>query len=114
MALPIPNIIVFGETGAGKSSVINMLEGNDKAEVSSSAKGVTFTSAQYQKTISGTLFKVFDTAGLNEGAAGAVPARAASKGLSQLLRQLEGSLNLLVYVMRAPRITETAQKNYEM
>jgi len=44
----IPNIIVFGETGTGKSSIINMLEGRSIAGVSSGASGCTFYSCPYE------------------------------------------------------------------
>lgn len=44
----IPNIIIFGETGTGKSSVINMLDGRLIADVSSGASGCTFHSSPYE------------------------------------------------------------------
>jgi predicted GTPase len=106
---------VFGETGAGKSSVINMLDGDgDKAEVSSSAKAVTFASTRYQKTIKRTPFTVFDTVGLSNDSPKAIDSQGAFQGLSRLVHQLEDGVSLLVYVMRGLRITECAQKNYEM
>jgi predicted GTPase len=110
----VPNVIVFGETGTGKSSVVNMLDGGTKAAVSSSAKGVTFSSTCYEKTIFGSTYRVFDTVGLNEGTAGTVAAKDAIKELYNLICQLNDGVNLLVYVMRAPRVTQTAQQNYEM
>jgi hypothetical protein len=41
---PLPNVIVFGESGSGKSSVLNMLDGGSEADVSSKATRVTFSS----------------------------------------------------------------------
>jgi len=38
-----PNIVVFGETGTGKSSVINLIAGRQIAETSSEAKGPVFS-----------------------------------------------------------------------
>ena len=110
-----PNIIVFGETGAGKSSVVNMLDGDGvEAEVSSSAKAVTFDSKQYQKTIKHSPFTVFDTVGLSNDSPKAIDSQSAFQGLSQLVHKLEDGVSLLVYVMRGLRITECAQRNYEM
>ncbi|KAK7451204.1 hypothetical protein VKT23_012536 [Stygiomarasmius scandens] len=114
MSILTHNVIVFGETGAGKSSIINMLDGDQDAEVGSGASGVTFSNKCYQKSIQGMSFQVFDTVGLNEGPAGRVPASDAVAALYQLISKLDSGVNLLVYVMRAPRITSTAQKNYEM
>jgi len=110
-----PNVIIFGETGVGKSSVVNMLTGGEGiARVSSDAKGVTFQNERYEKDIRGSRFNIFDTVGLNEGAAGTVSAPKAIEGLYRLMRSLDGGINLLVYVVRGPRIKSSIQKNYEM
>jgi predicted GTPase len=47
----IPNIIVFGETGVGKSSIINMLQGGEVAPTSNSAYGCTSESSQHEVTL---------------------------------------------------------------
>jgi tRNA U34 5-carboxymethylaminomethyl modifying GTPase MnmE/TrmE len=109
-----PNIVVFGETGAGKSSVINMLEGGDLAEVSSSTRGVTRENTPYIKTINTQKFRVYDTAGLHEGSNGTVSQRSAIEALGTLIRELADGVHLLVFVMRAPRITVVAQQNYKV
>jgi len=111
---PPLNVVVFGETGAGKSSIINMLDGDEQAEVSSAATGVTSRNTCYVKTIQDRTFHVYDTAGLNEGTVGQVSARDAIEGLYSLICDLAGGVNLLVFVMRAPRITIVAQQNYRM
>jgi predicted GTPase len=110
----IPNIIVFGETGGGKSSVINMLDGPTQADVSGGGKRVTFSNTRYEKTIQDVKFHVFDTVGLDEAMKGAITPQDALEGLSSLTRQLDPGANLLVYVMRAPRIKATAQLNYKL
>ena len=109
-----PNILVFGETGAGKSSVVNMLEGGEDAPVSNAAFGATFRSTRHEKTISGSTFTIFDTVGLNEAPKGTVSPRQAIDNLYQLIRNVEGGLGLLVYVMRGPRIKSIAQQNYKL
>ena len=64
-----PNIIIFGETGVGKSSLVNMLvsEGAPRANVSSQALGCTFASLPYLIKLSEQEYRIWDTAGLNEG-----------------------------------------------
>lgn len=111
------NVIVFGETGAGKSSVVNMLdgtEGSKQAPVASTAVGVSTTSICYERKIREKTFNIFDTAGLNEGKGGTVSPRAAIEMLQKLIAHLDSGLNLLTFVMRAPRITRTAQQIYRM
>jgi predicted GTPase len=110
----VPNVIVFGETGAGKSSLLNMLDGDRLAGVSSRADGVTCSNECFKKTIKKSTFHVFDTVGLNEGNEGTVPPRSAIAALSNLIHSLENGVSLLVYVIRAPRISAVVQQNYRM
>lgn len=108
-----PNVIVFGETGVGKSSIINMIAGKDVAEKTSSAKGGTFQNKDYPVMIDGKHVTLWDTAGLNEGNKGKVAAKDAIVNLCWLLRGLKDGVSLLVYCVRG-RIKETTVKNYLM
>jgi GTPase SAR1 family protein len=47
----IPNIILFGETGVGKSSIINMLQGEEVATTSNGAYGCTSESSRHEVTL---------------------------------------------------------------
>ena len=109
-----PTVIFFGESGAGKSSIINMLDGGQDATVSDQATGVTFSISSYQKTINKSTFTIFDTIGLNEGSRGTVKARHAVRRLYNLMCRLDDGVNLLVYVMQQPRIKQTAELNYKL
>jgi hypothetical protein len=91
-----------------------MLNGDRNAAVSSGALGQTFSNERYVKNVNGRMLNIFDTAGLNEGKQGTVAAADAIKNLYRLIRRLDNGVNLLVYVMRAPRIKETASKNYQL
>ncbi|KZS92284.1 hypothetical protein SISNIDRAFT_393112, partial [Sistotremastrum niveocremeum HHB9708] len=108
------NIVVFGESGVGKSSVINMmLKSTDTpAKISSDAAGCTFQSTPYPVEISGSHYTVWDTAGLNE--ATTVPAKDAVTNAFKLIQKLQGGICLLLYVIRGPRVKEFTIKNYQM
>ena len=108
------NVIVFGATGAGKSSVVNMLSGGREATVSSTAKGETFRHECYEKVIRGHCINIFDTVGLGEGRKGTVSAPKAIEGLYRLMRGLDDGVSLLVYVVRGPRLSDSIRKNYEL
>jgi GTPase Era involved in 16S rRNA processing len=109
----VPNVIVFGETGVGKSSVINMVAGKDVAEKTNRAKGCTFQSMAHPVKIAGRTVALWDTAGLNEGNKGKVAAKDAIVNLCCLLRGLKEGVSLLVYCVRG-RIKETTAKNYSL
>ncbi|KAF5358838.1 hypothetical protein D9757_014251 [Collybiopsis confluens] len=118
----LPNVVLFGSTGCGKSSVVNMLlDGNDRgvapANVSSRATGCTFESKFYVAEIGGKDYKVWDTTGLNEGDEGTVANTEAFRQLCRLIKHLSyksSGVSLLVFVMRGPRVTENNEKNFEV
>ncbi|KXN83772.1 hypothetical protein AN958_01099 [Leucoagaricus sp. SymC.cos] len=108
------NIVIFGETGTGKSSLINMLSDNSVATVSNLAVGCTFESSPYRITIDGTQYTLWDTAGLNEGDAGSVPADTALGHLRDLVEKLKDGLSLLVYCIRGARYRDIIKVNYDL
>jgi len=112
----IPNVIVFGETGAGKSSVINLILGSDKAKVGDGAVGETFRTTSYVTTINGKTYNLHDTVGLGEHSRGTVDSAKAVGNLYRLLTDLSssGGVNLLVFVVKCGRLTDSIHKNYNL
>ncbi|KAG1828617.1 P-loop containing nucleoside triphosphate hydrolase protein [Suillus variegatus] len=102
------NIVVFGEAGSGKSSIINTIAQKQVAKTSNDAVGCTLKPKRYTVDISGHQFALFDTAGLNEGSEGNVPDKQAKKQLKRLLKERmrhkspesDGIDLLLVYCVR--------------
>ncbi len=110
-----PNVIVFGETGVGKSSLINMIAGTPSAAISSSAIGCTFESVPYVAELNGLQYRLWDTAGLNEGENGNVSADRAIESLQELVRNLQyGGVNLLLYCIRGSRLRDIVKINYDL
>ena len=113
--MTIPNVVVFGETGAGKSSLVNLIAGQSVAQVSSSSVGCTFQSTCYTINIgSGMQINLYDTAGLEDGWGGTVSNHDAIVKLYTLLRRLEDGVSLLIFCMRGPRIKESCVKNWRL
>ncbi|KAF8844629.1 hypothetical protein BDN67DRAFT_962542 [Paxillus ammoniavirescens] len=108
------NVIIFGETGAGKSSVVNMVAGADVAKIASTSTGCTFQSSPYPVMITGSLFTIFDTAGLNEGDPKTINKSNAIRQLYQLITSLKGGVSLLLFCMRAPRIKDSQVQNWRL
>ena len=112
-ALSPTNVIVFGESGVGKSSIINMLVGEPVATVSNQAAGCTFASTKFRATINGREVILYDTAGLDESETGTVSPRQAIQNLRSLVTELT-TVNLLVYVIRGTRLRKIVSDNYHM
>ena len=112
--MAIPNVVIFGETGSGKSSLVNQIAGDPRAPISSSSVGCTFWNTPYTVTLSGKQFTLYDTAGFDEGQSGTVPKSDAFVRLYSLLRRLENGVNLLIFCMRGPRIKESCARNWQL
>jgi len=108
------NVIVFGESGAGKSSVINMIAGEQIVESTSSATSGTFEGKPYIVEIDGMQLKLWDTSGINDGNRSEVVTKRAVDNLHRLIQSLEDGVSLLVFCMRGPRIKDTVIENYRM
>jgi len=116
-----PNVLIVGETGVGKSSVINLIAGEKLANVSSSATGCTLDATSYDVVLTdkngqGHHVRLFDTVGLNEPSLSKndylVAIEKANVLISQLLRT--GGIRLLIFCIRGGRITSVTQSNYHL
>ncbi|KXN92625.1 Alpha-aminoadipic semialdehyde synthase, mitochondrial [Leucoagaricus sp. SymC.cos] len=110
----ICNVILFGASGAGKSSIVNMLASGPVAEVSSGIQACTFKSREYNVNVLGKAVTLWDTPGLDEGEEGRLPPADAITQLYQLLLRLTGGVSLLVLVTRAPRIKDSTPANWRL
>ena len=59
---------------------------------------------------------LWDTAGLDEGSEGTVPAEQAERDLNQLIQGLtcSGGIHLVIYCIRCTRLTRTLKRNYDL
>ncbi|OXA48986.1 immune-associated nucleotide-binding protein 3-like isoform X1 [Folsomia candida] len=104
------NVVLFGESGSGKSSTVNLLLGQEAAKVSDRAVGCTFKFEKYATEN----YNLFDTVGLSEGSRGTMSQTSAVKQLITLLKSLEGGVSLLVFVMENGKITKSLDENYKL
>ena len=91
MSAQILNVILFGETGVGKSSVINLMARRPVAETSTEVDGCTLKSNDYQFNIGCRPINLWDTVGRNEPQMGVNGYNdAIVKGIA-LIRELSGA-----------------------
>ncbi|KIK77429.1 hypothetical protein PAXRUDRAFT_834986 [Paxillus rubicundulus Ve08.2h10] len=111
------NVIIFGETGAGKSSVINLIAGSKIAQTSPDAAACTLTSQPYHVVLqSDQPFCIWDTVGLNEAGLVREDYLRAIEKAYKLIKELDasGGVHLLLLCMRGGRITSAVQQNYKL
>jgi tRNA U34 5-carboxymethylaminomethyl modifying GTPase MnmE/TrmE len=110
------NIVLFGQAGAGKSSLVNLMAGMDIAHTSNDARSSTLHWQQYPIQFDGKSYNVFDTVGLEEPQLGIPQYLHAVENAYMLIQDLErqGGIDLLLFCMRAGRLTTTLENNYRL
>jgi len=112
LSKPCPaNVVFFGSTGAGKSSVINLIAGRTIAEVSSGRDVCTLDSRSYKIDIGMRQFQIWDTVGF-----GSPHDTRATESATQLIRSLsgQGGIDLIVFIKRSGRLTPSELSCYRL
>jgi tRNA U34 5-carboxymethylaminomethyl modifying GTPase MnmE/TrmE len=110
-------VILFGETGVGKSSVINLMAGSDVAETSSNLEGCTLQATEYSFTLSSpkVLLRVFDTVGLEDSEMDINTFIGAIEKAQKLITSLRNSGGIdLLFCVKAGRFTAAMRRNYHL
>ncbi|KAG8216993.1 kinase-like domain-containing protein [Butyriboletus roseoflavus] len=116
-----PNILIFGETGVGKSSVINLIAGEQLADISSGSIVWTVEPVSYDVVLAdsqglGNHIRLFDTVGLNGPICSENDHFTAIEKAHLLVTQLQrtSGICLLIFCIRGGRITQSVQSNYRL
>jgi hypothetical protein len=93
-----------------------LILGSDEAKVGDGALGETFSSTSYTIEIDGKIYTLHDTVGLGEHSGGTVDSAKAVGNLYRLVTDLSnsGGVNLLVFVIKCGRLTDSIHKNYNL
>jgi len=110
------NIVLFGETGVGKSSIVNLMAGEQRALTSSGMERCTMHWNKHAIRFGGHNYNVFDTIGLEEPELGMEEYLKTILNARNLVMELEnkGGIDLLLFCVRAGRVTATIQNNYRL
>jgi len=104
------DVVIFGETGTGKSSAVNLILGKKVAAISNKVVGCTFEFKKFETEE----YNLYDTVGLSEGSKGSVTDGAAFVNVARLLNSLKNGVSLLVFVMKLGKITTSIEQNYKL
>ncbi|KAF8548921.1 hypothetical protein OG21DRAFT_664093 [Imleria badia] len=110
------NIILFGESGVGKSSMINLIAGRYIAETSPDVRPCTMSHKAYYFPVNGRSYYIWDTVGLEEPELACNGYLAAIEQSYELIQHLteQGGVDLLLFCIRGNRVTGTTQSNYRL
>jgi predicted GTPase len=110
------NIVLFGENGAGKSSVVNLMAGEEMAVTSCGTECCLMQWQEYLIAFDGRAYKVFDTAGIEDPLLGMKEYLDIIVNAHNLITKLdkEGGIDLLLFCIRAGRVTTTLQTDYRL
>jgi GTP-binding protein EngB required for normal cell division len=110
------NIVLFGQSGAGKSSVVNLIAGQMKAKTSPGTERCTMHWEEHLIEFDGCTYKMFDTIGLEDPQLAIEEYLDAIVNAYSLITNLKdaGGIDLLVFCVRAGRFTSAIQSNYRL
>ncbi|KAI6156034.1 hypothetical protein EDD17DRAFT_1489955 [Pisolithus thermaeus] len=109
---PDLTVLVMGETGSGKSSVVNLLVGTKVAEVSPDARPCTLKTVKYEATIRGRRAQmsvhIWEVRGFNQPVERSKnnPETALDVDLDLIL-QANASVDVILFCARGPRLKLT-------
>ncbi|KAG6333250.1 hypothetical protein ID866_5845 [Astraeus odoratus] len=110
------NIVLAGETGHGKSSLINLLIQLEASKASRAALAVTTESQRYIVFRGSHAYRLWDTPGFNGATTGNVTPYQATTALESLFKELASGdgVHLIVFCLRYNKwITSGNQRVYE-
>ncbi|KAG1837926.1 hypothetical protein DFJ58DRAFT_734117 [Suillus subalutaceus] len=116
MAARHKTIVLFGEAGSGKSSLINLMAGEELAPTSPDMKRCTMRWKEYTIGFGGDSYQVFDTVGLEEPQLGIKDYLESVENTYRLIKELDrqGGVDLLLFCIRPGNIITTIQRNYRL
>ncbi|KAG9316418.1 P-loop containing nucleoside triphosphate hydrolase protein [Chiua virens] len=105
-------VALFGVTGCGKSSIINLLADKPVANVSTGVEACTTRARWYPISIGDKKFRLWDTMGFNQAEVKGVNPLSPYEQAHTLLQNLEDGVDLVVLCARKDGITASLRNIY--
>jgi predicted GTPase len=106
-------VLLFGETGVGKSSIINLIMGRDVAQTSPGAETCTLQHTSYEVSLGSRQFKLWEVSSL--GSMGFFRTLSAKWLLKKSYKKLyrDDGVYLILYCIRGSRAQRALIKDYK-
>ncbi|KAF8839127.1 hypothetical protein BDN67DRAFT_970528 [Paxillus ammoniavirescens] len=110
------NIVLFGQKGVGKSSIINLIAGREVADTSPDVGLGAMSSKKYSIRVGQRSYNIWETVGMEEPGIGVNPQPVALRKAFTLIKQLseQGGVDLLLFCIRGSGITATTGINHRL
>ncbi|KAL4080206.1 P-loop containing nucleoside triphosphate hydrolase protein [Scleroderma yunnanense] len=112
------NIVIFGDKGVGKSSLVNLILGSQMAKIASDESSSTLDAKPYDVTIQDKAFRIYDTVGLYESQVVEDTDRliGAINKAYRLVQSVAdtGGIDLLILCVQKDRFTDTLRYGYKV
>ncbi|KAG1840227.1 kinase-like domain-containing protein [Suillus tomentosus] len=107
------NVLLFGETGVGKSAIINLIMGRDVAQTSPDAPTCTLQHTSYQVSLADRQFKLWEVSSI--ASMGFFRALFTKWRLKKSFKKLcrDDGVYLLLYCLRGSRALRALTKDYK-
>jgi predicted GTPase len=107
------NVLLFGETGVGKSSIVNLIVGRDVAQTSPDAETCTLQHTSHEVSLGGRRFKLWEVSSIES--MGFFRALFLKWRLKKSYKKLykDDGVYLLLYCMRGSRAQRALIRDYK-
>lgn len=107
------NVLVFGQTGVGKSAIINLILGQDAAQTSPDAETCTLKHTSYEICLKDRYFKIWEVSSIKSmGFFRTLSLESRLKKRTTHLHRDNRGIHLLLYCMRGSRSQKALASDY--
>ncbi|KAF8441431.1 P-loop containing nucleoside triphosphate hydrolase protein, partial [Boletus edulis BED1] len=108
-------VALFGVTGCGKSSIVNLLADKSVADVSTGVEACTKRARWYPISLGEKTFRLWDTMGFNQAETKDMNPLSPYEQAHALLRNLQdGGVDLLVFCKQNGRLSASELNNFRL
>ncbi|KAI6156070.1 P-loop containing nucleoside triphosphate hydrolase protein [Pisolithus thermaeus] len=110
---PVLSVMVLGETGVGKSSVINLIVGENIARDSSNVEVCTRHTTRYAATVESMRMHIWEVSGFNQSDRDLRQNAFDTEDKFRPMLEARARVNVILFCMRGQKLTVTTKQIFE-